>query len=154
FVVALKVRRDDNDDPRYLSVSSSGRGGPGPGAPVHVARWNESTWNESARVVRITEGELKADVATALSGVLTISVPGVSAWRGALPVLRTLAQAKVLLAFDADAASNPHVARAAQATAEALAAEGWDVAVELWDGSLAKGIDDALAAGVPIETTV
>src|SRR5207248_1848503 len=85
---------------------------------------------------------------------LTISVPGVSAWRGALPVLRTLAPATVLLAFDADAASNPHVARAAQATAEALAAEGWEVAVESWDPALAKGIDDALAAEVPIETTL
>lgn len=152
FVVALKVRRDD-DDPRYLYVSSSGRGGPGPGAPVHVSRWNEPAWNESARMVRITEGELKADVATALSGVLTISVPGVSAWRGALPVLRTLKPATVLLAFDADAASNPHVARAADATAEALAAESWEVAVESWDSALAKGIDDALAARVPIETT-
>jgi hypothetical protein len=90
FVVALKVRRDD-DDPRYLYVSSSGRGGPGPRAPVHVCRWNECAWNESARVVRITEGELKADVAAALSGVLTVSVPVVSAWRSALPVLRTLA---------------------------------------------------------------
>jgi hypothetical protein len=59
----------------------------------------------------------------------------------------------VALAFDADAATNPHVARAAPATADALAAEGWEVAVESWDPSLAKGIDDALAAGVPIETT-
>src|SRR5205814_2356408 len=82
----------------------------------------------AARVMRITEGELKADVAAALSGVLTISVPGVSAWRGALSVLRTLAPARVVLAFDADAATNPHVARAAEATAEALAVEGWEVA--------------------------
>ena len=36
-VVALKVRRDD-DDPRYLYVSSTTHGGPGPGAPVHVPR--------------------------------------------------------------------------------------------------------------------
>src|SRR5438270_750003 len=83
-------------DPRYLYVSSTGDGGPGPGAPVHVSRWD----GDVARV-RITEGELKADVATALTGVLTISVPGVSAWRGVLPVLRSLAPAKVFLAFDA-----------------------------------------------------
>src|SRR5439155_26520465 len=133
---ALKVRRDDDDDPRYLYVSSSGRGGPGPGAPVHVARWDESDWIESARVVRLTEGELKADVGTALSGVLTISVPGVSAWRGALPVLRNLKPATVLLAFDADGPSNPHVARAVEATAEAVAVEGWDVTGESWEGAL------------------
>src|SRR5439155_10944889 len=122
--------------------------GAGPGAPVHVPRWDSDTSR-----VRITEGELKADVATALSGVLTISAPGVSAWRGALPVLRHLAPTSVLLAFDADAVSNPHVARAAQATAEALATQGWEVVVESWNPDLAKGIDDALAAGVAIETT-
>ncbi len=103
--------------------------------------------------MRLTEGELKADVATALSGVLTISVPGVSAWRGALPVLRSLAPATVLLAFDADAATNHHVARAAEATAQALESEGWEVAAESLDPALVKGIDDALAAGVPVETT-
>ncbi|HYR61397.1 MAG TPA: DUF3854 domain-containing protein [Actinomycetota bacterium] len=149
--MALKVRRDDDsgEHPRYLYVSSIGHSGPGPEAPVHVPRWDGDT----ARL-RLTEGELKADVATALSGMLTVSVPGVSAWRGALPVLRHLAPTTVHLAFDADAVDNPHVARAAEATAEALASEGWEVAVESWDGALAKGIDDALAAGVPIVTTM
>ncbi len=148
--MALKVRRDDDsgEHPRYLYVSSIGHSGPGPEAPVHVPRWDGDT----ARL-RLTEGELKADVATALSGMLTVSVPGVSAWRGALPVLRHLAPETVILAFDADTVDNPHVARAAEATAEALASEGWEVAVESWDGALAKGIDDALVAGVPIVTT-
>jgi hypothetical protein len=99
----------------------------------------------------VTEGELKANVATALSGIVTVSVPGVSAWRGALPVLRTLRPERVLLAFDADGATNAHVARATDATAEALSREGWGVAIEVWDDERAKGIDDALAAGVEIE---
>ncbi len=93
--MALKVRRDDDsgEHPRYLYVSSIGHSGPGPEAPVHVPRWDGDT----ARL-RLTEGELKADVATALSGMLTVSVPGVSAWRGALPVLRHLAPETVILA--------------------------------------------------------
>ena len=154
LVVALKVRRDDDEEPRYLYVSSTARGGPGPGAPVHVAYpsgWDESAWPGSDRLLRLTEGELKAHVATALSGVLTVSVPGVSAWRGALAVLAALAPSRVLLAFDADALSNPHVAQAAEATAAALVERGFEVAVESWDPALAKGIDDALAAGVAIE---
>ena len=38
--------------------------------------------------IRLTEGELKADVATVLSGILTVSIPGVAMWRKALPVLQ------------------------------------------------------------------
>jgi len=101
--------------------------------------------------VRVTEGELKADVATNLSGILTVSVPGVSAWRGVIPVLAGLAPRTVHLAFDADAATNPLVARAAEATAKAVALEGYDVLLEGWDRMLAKGIDDALVAELPIQ---
>src|SRR5439155_15208971 len=148
-VVALKVRRDipGEDEARYCYISSAAHGGPGPGAPVHVPAWLGGT-----DVVRITEGELKAHVATRLSGTLTISVPGVSAWRGALPVLQHLGPQRALLAFDVDAATNPHVARATKATERALADAGFDLAVETWNPARAKGIDDALAAGVPIKT--
>jgi hypothetical protein len=101
--------------------------------------------------IRVTEGELKADAATHLSGILTISVPGVSAWRGVIPVLAGLAPRHVQLAFDGDAATNPLVARATEETAQAVALEGYDVVLESWDGLLAKGVDDALAAGLPIQ---
>ncbi|MGH2721621.1 MAG: DUF3854 domain-containing protein, partial [Actinomycetota bacterium] len=146
-VVALKVRRDEpGDGGKYVYVSSTSQGGPSPGAPVHVPPWHGPT-----RQVRVTEGELKAHVATRLSGTLTISVPGVSAWRGALPVLQALTPQRILLAFDADASANPHVARATEATADALVHEGYEVALETWDAGAAKGIDDALLAQAPIE---
>ncbi len=90
-------------------------------------------------------------MATNLSGILTVSVPGVSAWRGVIPVLAGLAPRTVHLAFDADAATNPLVARAAEATAKAVALEGYDVLLEGWDRMLAKGIDDALVAELPIQ---
>jgi hypothetical protein len=149
-VVALKVRRDAKDNgPKYLYISSTASGGPGPGAPVHVPLYVGK--RGPLDTVRVTEGELKADVATHLSGILTISVPGVSAWRGAIPVLAELAPGVVHLAFDADAATNPLVARATEATAEAVALEGYDVLLESWDSLLAKGVDDVLAAGLPIQ---
>lgn len=145
-IVALKVRRDEEGDgPKYLYVSSVGHGGPGPGAPVHVPLWSGPT-----RHIRITEGELKADVATSVGDVLTISVPGVSAWRAALPVLAALRPESVLLAFDADGARNPLVARATDATTQALAETGYVVVKETWDLERAKGIDDALVARVPV----
>jgi hypothetical protein len=44
----------------------------------------------SLEVIRMTEGELKADVATVLTGILTLSIPGVSAWRAVIRVLEQL----------------------------------------------------------------
>jgi hypothetical protein len=104
---------------------------------------------EGARgnTVRLTEGELKADVATALSGLLTLSIPGVAMWGKALPVLEELRPQQVALAFDVDWRSNPHVARALGQAAFALIKAGYTVQVEDWDPALGKGIDDLLAAG-------
>lgn len=150
LIVALKVRRDDpGDGPKYLYVSSTSIGGPGPGAPVHVPLRQVAA--APGDVVRVTEGELKADAATHLSGMLTLSVPGVSAWRGVLPVLAHLGPKRVQLAFDADMATNPSVARAADETAKAVESEGYPVVLESWDRLLAKGVDDALVGGVLID---
>ncbi len=53
----------------------------------------------------------------------------------------------MLLSFDADWRTNPHVARALAQTALALVKAGYELQVEDWDTSLGKGIDDLLAAG-------
>jgi hypothetical protein len=143
-IVALKVRADSTgESPKYTYLSSRRHDGPGPGTPVHVPLHAFSI----EAPVRLTEGELKADVATALSGVLTIAVPGVTLWRQALPLLNVLQPARVLLAFDADWRQNPHVARALAQATQALVEAGLTVVVETWDASQGKGIDDVLAAG-------
>jgi hypothetical protein len=143
-IVALKVRRNDpvGDRPRYVYVSSRQDGGPGPGTPVHCPAGTP----ETAEVVRLTEGELKADVAFALSGTPTVSVPGVGCWRPALAVLHRLRPSVVRLAFDSDYHTNAHVGRALAACAQALGAAGFHVELERWPAEH-KGIDDALAAG-------
>jgi len=79
--------------------------------------------------------------------LLTIALPGVSAWRRVLPVLQALQPQQVQLAFDADWRINSHVARALGQTACALVAAGYMVELEDWDPALGKGIDDLLAAG-------
>ncbi|MBM3226667.1 MAG: DUF3854 domain-containing protein [Candidatus Tectomicrobia bacterium] len=143
-MVALKVRADvPGDGPKYTSVSSTKHGGPSPGAQVHVPLHAQAP----GETVRLTEGELKADVATALSGLLTISVPGVGMWRAALPVLQTLRPQRVRLAFDSDWRTNPQVAQAFSQAAMVLQREGYVVEVEDWEPALGKGIDDVLAAG-------
>lgn len=115
-VVALKIRRDGHTHgPKYLYLSSRKQGGPGPGSPIHVP-----LFDHIPNTIRVTEGELKADIATVLSGILTISIPGAAAWRTALPVLREFNPSQILIAFDADVRRNHHVARALACTVEAL----------------------------------
>jgi hypothetical protein len=53
----------------------------------------------------------------------------------------------VLLAFDADARRNHHVAHGLQALAALVKEAGFIVHLELWDESHGKGIDDLLAKG-------
>jgi DNA primase len=143
-IVALKVRADaPGNGSKYTTVSSAKHGGPSPGAQMHVPLHEGPTGD----TVRLTEGELKADVATALSGLFTVSIPGVAMWRKALPVLQALGIQRVLLAFDADWRTNSHVAHALGHTAYALVKAGFEVQVEVWEPALGKGIDDLLAAG-------
>ena len=102
--------------------------------------------------VRLTEGELKADVAMALSDIPTIGIAGVNNWSSALPVLEGLEAETVRLAFDADMQTKPHVARCCLECASTLRDRGYTVLVETWDISQGKGIDDLLAGGGVPET--
>jgi hypothetical protein len=96
-IVALTIRSDDPEAPsRYSAISSAKYHGPSPGSPIHVPL----TSSASTEVIRLTEGFLKADIATALSGLHTIGLPGVSMWPAALPFLQTLNQPIIRLAFD------------------------------------------------------
>jgi DNA primase len=143
-IVALQIRCDDSaPGAKYVWLSSAKHGGPGPGAPVHVPLHIDTPPD----IVRVTEGPLKADITTALSGVLTIGLPGVALWRQALPLLDVLQPARVLLSFDSDWRQNHHVARALGHAARALVKAGYEVQVEDWDPAQGKGIDDLLAAG-------
>lgn len=131
---------------RWLSskskVTDSDR--PSPGAPAHFALAPKGKWFDG-RTVRITEGPLKADVATAISGVQTIAVAGANIWRVAASAVELLNPAVVLIAFDMDRYSNPAVAKATVELYEHLASR-FDVRIEKWNADC-KGIDDVLASG-------
>jgi hypothetical protein len=141
-VRALLIRPDKQVPGKkyvYLSSRRDDYNGPGPGSPIHVPRFDGDR-----STVRVTEGALKADVATALSGTLTIGLPGVSAISRAGKVLRYLGASTVRLAFDADARNKPAVAGALKRVAEELRGEGLVVELEVWDLADGKGIDDVL----------
>src|SRR5262249_7164153 len=148
-IFALKVRRNDAGERsnRYVYCSSAEHGGPGSGARVHVPAGTP----EKTELVRLTEGELKAEVIQALTGIPTVAIPGVGSWRKALDVLREQGCKTVRIAFDGDAGDNSTVARALSDCADALAGAGFDVELERWDVAEGKGLDDLLAAGKTAE---
>ncbi|MFB3787030.1 MAG: DUF3854 domain-containing protein [bacterium] len=148
-IIALRVRLDDPEQikkgGKYRWVSSTHHDGTGPGAPIHIPGWDGDP--HGLPVIRVTEGELKADIATALSKILTLSIPGAGNWEPILPLLKELQPAAVRLAYDADAPKNRYVASALHDLAQTLIHNGIAVELEIWDPALGKGIDDVLAAG-------
>lgn len=150
-IAALKVRRRD-DDPRegarYLYVTSAKAGGASAPSVLHVPELAREILDNApggaARLV-VTEGELKADVASALSGDPVCSIPGVGSWRLALDAAARWRPRAVCVALDMDAVRNPAVARAADALVNALRAAGHTAALWRWDRRF-KGLDDYLVA--------
>lgn len=145
-IIAIKIRADDPGrlKKRYTYLSSSSQGGPGPGSPTHIP----VGVGPCCERLRITEGELKADIATALSGIPTISFSGASNWRTAIPAAKQLGARTIVLAFDADARENEMVARSLRDAVAELHREGLIVELEQWPIESGKGIDDVLAGGV------
>lgn len=145
-IVALKVRRRDPLPPkaeRYLYVTSAPAGGPSPGAPCHVPRAALALRGKVEPLV-ITEGELKADVSTALSGLPVVSIPGVTNWPRGVELARAWGARSVAVALDADAHRKEDVARAQGALLAALRAEGLDARLWQWPEEQGKGLDDFL----------
>lgn len=145
-VVALKIRRREADaDPRYIYVSSAKRGGATAEIAAHVPVAALALRASSRRLV-LTEGELKADVSTALLGEPVVSLPGVGAWRAGVELARVWGARHVAIALDHDEKPRARlvVSRAALSILGALRAEGINVALWQWEGS--KGLDDLLMA--------
>lgn len=142
-IISLKTRRAIA--PKYILWST--RGGPSAGTPVHCPYTPPSNID----TLRITEGEIKADIAWRKTGVYTVSIPGVNAWPSALPVIEELKPKKILLSFDyPDVLSKGGVARLLRLFAEELNKNGHEIGLETWDTSNpnAKGIDDALQLSI------
>jgi hypothetical protein len=139
-ITACQVRTG-REGRKYVCFSSSEASS---GSVPHVPL---GAWADCEGVVRITEGPLKANVASHLDPeVPTVAIPGVSAWRCVLPALWSGVHT-VRLAFDADWQSKGTVKRAMRDLWEALEGAGLKVELEVWPEREAKGIDDLLRAG-------
>lgn len=139
----VQVRVDDpGEGGKYRWLSS--RKGKGPKAKVryHVAAAGD------IRRVWVTEGPLKADVAAHFLGETVIAVPGVNTWgsTGLVDALKERSVEEVVIAYDADARANVHVAKASLALGRELFRAGIKIRYAWWSPQY-KGIDDLLNAG-------
>jgi P4 family phage/plasmid primase-like protien len=142
-IVALCVRLDEPDGKqKYAWLSSKKDGGAGPGAPCHVP-----PFDGDSRIARLTEGNLKAEIATVLGGLLTVGMSSHGRYKQASRLLRARGVETVRVALDADARTNPEVARSVAGAVRHLRDRGLVVELELWDLADCKGIDDLLSAG-------
>lgn len=153
-IQACQIRVDEGPA-RYQWMTSAPRypqwTGTSPGTPFHVAgiRYlsKSSTW-------WVTEGPLKADVASFFLQAPVMGIPGVALWSKLARSLSHWRPPRVILAFDHDA--NPDTLERVQAAQDALGAllDGAGIRVEVarWDEGI-KGLDDALQAHCPVKVT-
>jgi len=165
-IVGIKVRADRPKNPqsKYTQISSN----PKPDKHTNEVRYPEGTgarlslhWPQHrpkrTKEIRITEGELKADIATNLTGILTVSIPGVNLWRHAIPAIKSINPQRVLLAFDSDKDGrtndyrNPEgqpvsVGKSLAQLYLAIKREGFHPVIETWEPEAGKGIDDVLTS--------
>lgn len=160
-IQALQIRLDDPiGSTKYISFSSKekfsdGKKGPSPGSPfAYPVGPNGETFNQlsGVSVIRVTEGILKAYIATALSGIHTFGIPGVGTHGAFVNWFKERypdpASAPILeVAFDSDAGTNPAVAGAINGTVHPTVSAGYRVHLLTWPESSGKGIDDVLLAG-------
>jgi Domain of unknown function (DUF3854) len=163
-VGAVKVKKGT----RYMWLSSAGEeGGTGAGPlPVHISipsdqlrNWKTGTLLQKD-TVWITEGPLKADIASDLLPILfkeeemenlgdtVLSIPGVNSWRIILPILKKMNVKRVIFAFDMDATENPDVKRHLKESMQELKKLNYTIDFSFWNPKEGKGLDDLLLKGI------
>ncbi len=142
-IIGLQIRCDNTENgSRYRWLSSRGYfAGCSPGAPVHVAG-PVSTKSE----MWITEGPIKADIAALRLERVVLAVPGVGNWPGIIPIVRELAPARAIVAFDMDKLSYPVVNLHKNALIACLIKRRIRTFEADWNAEF-KGLDDLLATG-------
>ena len=105
----------------------------------------------------VTEGEKKSIIGNSVLKVPFVDIPGVNSYsklvdyddNGMRPIdyMKEYGAQLIVVAFDADKATNEKVLDSEKKTIEVLLAEGFSIAVANWDSSIGKGIDDLLVRG-------
>jgi len=141
-IQALQRRMDDpGRGGKYKLFSGhQHRGGCSCGTPAHIARPDKL----KDRRIWITEGPLKADIASKYLGAVVIGALSATAWKPVLEVVLEMGAKEIVIAYDMDAKTNLYVAEAEKALKHELLKHGLKVKRARW--KTGKGIDDALVA--------
>jgi Domain of unknown function (DUF3854) len=147
---AYRIRPDQvgKDEGKYRWLSSGKKpSGVSSGVHAHVARPLGDAWRDPT--VWITEGEIKADLASQRLGAAVVSMPGVSCWQAVLrDVVELLPQGgQVVVALDADWRIKKAVHAAVWDVCLACQALGYEVRIAQWEPTH-KGLDDLLTVGL------
>ncbi len=145
-IQALQSRLDvpDSRGKYRLFSSSAKRNGSSSGTPIHVAKPSRLI----DRRVWITEGPLKATIASQYLGAVVLGLIGATTWKPVLEVIERYRKAEIVIAFDMDQTQNVWIARAVKELINELISCGCNIKKAIWKGH--KGIDDALLAGEKI----
>ena len=146
-IIGMQVRVDGGRS-KYVWLSTPDSdtryGGSSSGAPCHVAG---REFVRRKGVVWVTEGPLKADVASYFLRAPVLGVAGVTSWRKMLPIAQALEPERVLLAFDQDEQVETRQAVERNLTAARVRMQHAGIHVLTATWKQGKGIDDALKLG-------
>lgn len=112
---------------------------------------------DDCSICYITEGEKKGIIGNDHLNVPIASLPGVNSYMklfeknsqgvSLIDILKKMGVVVLVIAFDADKASNTAVLKYETATVNALREQGFIIAVANWEQSIGKGLDDLLVNG-------
>ena len=134
------VVRTEGLDSKYVAFSSAGK-------PQGARSWQNIhvPIGEPGTKCRITEGILKADVATALGDVVCLGMHGLHPSKDIQNIFASLEISTLVIALDQEESRD--VKMATGKLIQQAVEFGCDWEIELWDPEDGKGIDDVLLSG-------
>lgn len=130
---------------KYMAFSSTGKTD---GAPViqttHCPVVDGTAKEKAGDIIGITEGVLKADVATALGDKYVVGMHGLNIPHDLAYVIEELEVSEVIIYLDAGEDSNKDMIKAKCKLIHFAKEVGIDYKVATWDPEHGKGIDDVL----------
>lgn len=140
-IQGVQLRLDDTSNRKYRWLSSNYFQNGAKAEP-----WVHVTGNVYSTSAYITEGPLKADVASHLSGgKLFIAIPGINCTERLSGVLKSMGIIRVAEALDMDKLVKPEVSKAVENIRNIVYSCGIEYVPFQWD-SRYKGIDDYLCS--------
>lgn len=144
LIVSIQIRTK-NPDAKYVFMSSANLEN---GCKAVSAAHYSGRFSDMPDTVYLTEGPLKGDIATALTGRMFVAIPGISTYKAmsqAFSVLKTLGVKEVVEAFDMDRYTNENVRKSVKKIRQMAKEAGFIYTVFAWEKEY-KGIDDYLVS--------